>query len=512
MYDKDLNSTSFKLFMGCLVELELGIKDAKKLADELGRPCLIPLVVSNRDYSNPTETYLYLRHHYHPSYLLKSAEGPRKVARYSVIGCRPLLHLTVRDGIPKIEEAPNISELLRKQVRKAGRKSDALEMMEKAMFIGDMQIPPLELPRYVFGVTGYVSYDFIRSSVTLDPQTTDDLHHPDLEFMLPGLLIIFDHLKDLTHYCSLMLLRDGSDTDDVCEGALSNLKKLVNLKPTHKTESQKRIVTSSNIKKKDFEGSVKRIKEYVRAGDVIQTVLSRRIELRPAPPLERFYINLERVNPSPYMFFLDFPERSVIGSSPEALVRVSEREVITRPIAGTRRRGKNKRDDLEMERDLVEDEKERAEHIMLVDLGRNDVGRVSEFGSVKVPEFMGVEKYGHVQHLVSTVVGHLRGNQNAFNAFRAIFPAGTVTGAPKVRAMEIIEELEPTRRGIYAGAVGSFSYTGEADLAITIRTLVAERDRGYIQVGAGVVADSVPWKEYYETENKARSLLRAAGV
>ncbi len=494
------------------MELEFRIKDVKKLADELGRPCLIPLVISNRGCGDPTKTYLYLRHHYHPSYLLKSAEGPKKVARYSVIGCRPLLHLTVQDGIPKIEKAPNTPEFSHKQVRKAGRKSDALEVMKKAMFIGDMQIPPLELPRYLFGVTGYVSYDFIRSSVTLGSQTTDDLHHPDLEFMLPGLLIIFDHLKELTHYCSLILMGDGSDTYNIYESALSDLKKLVSLKPTHKTEGQKRIVTSSNIKKKDFERSVERIKEYVRAGDVIQTVLSRRIELRPAPPLELFYTNLERINPSPYMFFLDFPERSVIGSSPEALVRVSGREVITRPIAGTRRRGKNKRDDLEMERDLVEDEKERAEHIMLVDLGRNDVGRVSEFGSVKVTEFMEVEKYGHVQHLVSTVVGHLRENQDAFNALRAIFPAGTVTGAPKVRAMEIIEELEPTRRGIYAGAVGSFSYTGDADLAITIRTLVAERDKCYIQVGAGVVADSVPWKEHYETENKARSLLRAAGV
>lgn len=491
----------------------LGIKDVKKLADGLGRPCLIPLTVSCRSYSDPTLTYFHLRRVYHPSYLLKSAEGPRKVARYSVIGCCPLLHLTAQNGAPEIEGKSDLLQLSRDLVRKAGSKSDALEVMRKAMFIGDMQIPPLKLPRYVFGVTGYVSYDLIRSSITLDPQTIDDLHHPDLEFMLPSLLVIFDRLKGLTYYCSLILLGTESDVDNAYEGALSNLKKLVSLRPIRKIENQRgRIVASSNVKKKVFESSVEKIKEYIRAGDVIQTVLSRRIELNPSPPLDRFYINLENINPSPYMFFLNFPERSVIGSSPEALVRVSGGKVITRPIAGTRRRGKNRGDDLEMERDLVKDVKECAEHVMLVDLGRNDIGRVSKFGSVKVPEFMKVEKYGRVQHLVSTVVGHLREGQDAFNAFRGVFPAGTVTGAPKVRAMEIIEELEPTRRGIYAGAVGSFSYTGEADLAIAIRTLVAERRRGYIQVGAGVVADSVPWKEYYETENKARALLQAAGA
>jgi anthranilate synthase component 1 len=194
------------------------------------------------------------------------------------------------------------------------------------------------------------------------------------------------------------------------------------------------------------------------------------------------------------------------------LVRVNGSKVITRPIAGTRRRGKNKAEDKALERDLLSDEKERAEHVMLVDLGRNDIGRVSEFGSVKVTDFMNIEKYSHVQHIITNVSGKMRRDKDAFDALRATFPAGTVTGAPKVRAMEIIEEMEPVRRGIYAGAIGSFSYTGQADLAITIRTLVAQRGKGYIQVGAGIVADSVPWKEHYETENKARALLRAAGV
>jgi len=494
------------------VKLELGIEDVKKLGNELGRPCLIPLVATAQGCDNPTETYLSLRLRYRPSYLLESTEGPREAARYSIIGCRPLLHLAVRDGVPKIEGVDELSEFSRKRVKKAGKRADALEIMRKAMLIGDMQTPSLKLPRYMLGVTGYVGYDFIRSSVKLGSQTRDDLNHPDLEFTLPGLLIVFDHLKKLTQYCSLMFLMDGSHIDEAYASALSDLKELVNLKLARETETSGKISVDSNTRKKDFETSVEKTKKYIRAGDIIQAVLSRRIELKPAPPLNQFYTNLGRINPSPYMFFLDFPDRSVVGSSPEALVRVSGEDVMTRPIAGTRRRGKNKKDDVAMEQDLIRDEKERAEHVMLVDLGRNDIGRVSDFGSVKVPEFMKVEKYGHVQHLVSTVRGRLRKNCDAFDALRAVFPAGTVTGAPKVRAMEIIEELEPTRRGIYAGAVGSFSYTGEADLAITIRTLVAERGRGYIQVGAGVVADSVPWKEHYETENKARSLLRAVGV
>ncbi len=494
------------------MKLELGIEDVKKLADELGRPCLIPLVATLKGCGNPTKTYLNLRRRYRPSYLLESAEGPREASRYSTVGCRPLLHLAVRDGRPKIEGVPELSELSRKNIKRAGKRADALEVMRKAMFIGDMQVPSLELPRYVLGVTGYVSYDFVRSSVKLGSQTDDDLNHPDLEFILPGLLIVFDHMKNITQYCSLILLRDGGDVGDSYASALSNLEKLVRTKPALGAEKEGKISVGANMRKSDFERGVKITKKYIRAGDVIQAVLSRRIELRPAPLLNPFYENLRRINPSPYMFFLDFPKRSVVGSSPEALVRVSGGEVMTRPIAGTRRRGKGKKDDVAMERELLGDEKERAEHVMLVDLGRNDIGRVSDFGSVKVPEFMEVEKYGHVQHLVSTVTGRLREGQDAFDALRAVFPAGTVTGAPKVRAMEIIEELEPTRRGIYAGAVGSFSYTGEADLAITIRTLVAERGRGYIQVGAGVVADSVPWKEHYETENKARSLLRAAGV
>jgi anthranilate synthase component 1 len=364
----------------------------------------------------------------------------------------------------------------------------------------------------MLGVVGYISYDFVRSLADIGNHALDDLSHPELEFMLPERTIIFDHLKQRTHYCSLALLTDGSDVDEAYARATANIKELMATRRSLHHEPNVKISVRSNIEKGKFERDVEVAKEYIRAGDIIQVVLSRRIELNPSPPLRRFYTNLKRINPSPYMFFLNFPGRSIVGSSPEILVRVNGSKVITRPIAGTRRRGKDKAEDKALERDLLSDEKERAEHVMLVDLGRNDIGRVSEFGSVKVTDFMKVEKYSHVQHIITNVVGKMRRDKDAFDALRATFPAGTVTGAPKVRAMEIIEEMEPTRRGIYAGAIGSFSYTGQADLAITIRTLVAQRGKSYIQVGAGIVADSVPWKEHYETENKARALLRAAGV
>jgi anthranilate synthase component 1 len=250
-------------------------------------------------------------------------------------------------------------------------------------------------------------------------------------------------------------------------------------------------------------------KEYIRNGEVVQVVLSRRIDVVPAPSAVDFYLRLRKVNPSPYMFLFEFPDRTIVGSSPEALLKVEGRRVITRPIAGTRRLEKGRIQD-RVARELLNDEKERAEHVMLVDLGRNDLGRVCRFGSVRVEEFMKIERYSHVVHLVSTVAGELNSGVTSRDALAAAFPAGTVTGAPKVRAMEIIDELEPSRRGVYAGAVGCMSYTGDLDMAIAIRTMVVENGVGSIQVGAGIVADSVPWKEYYETENKARALLEAA--
>ena len=493
------------------MKVTCSLKEAKRMADALDRPCLLPIASAIDGCKDLAKVYLGMRTHGRPSYLLESAEGPGEAARYSIIGCDPLLYLSMRGGVPKIGGRRDLVELAKNKAGKAKR-GDELDVLKEAMLLKTMHAPQAVSSRYMLGAVGYIGYDFVRSLVDVGSSTLDDLSHPELEFMLPERTIIFDHVKRRTHYCSLMLLTDDSDVQKAYARALSNLKGLGAAKRSPPPEQKTGITTKSNVKKTDFERGVEVAKEYIRAGDIIQAVLSRRIELNPAPPLGQFYTNLKRINPSPYMFFLDLPKRSIVGSSPEILVKVDGRKVATRPIAGTRRRGKTADEDKALERDLLADEKERAEHVMLVDLGRNDIGRVSEFGTVNVTEFMKVEKYSHVQHLVTNVVGRLRRDKDAFDALRATFPAGTVTGAPKVRAMEIIEELEPTRRGVYAGAIGSFSYTGDADLAITIRTLVAERGRGYIQVGAGIVADSVPWKEHYETENKARALLAAAGV
>jgi len=460
---------------------------------------------------NPAKLYFNLRRTFQPSYLLESAEGPGELARYSIIGCNPLLYAKIKGGESNFYGRQDLVEMAM-DISAKSRSHDALEIFKETMLLKKMKTSKAP-SRYILGAVGYVSYDYIRSLVNVGNHATDDLSQPELEFMLPERMVIVDHVARKTYYCSLMLLLEGSGTREAYERAKNNLKELRALRgvnpwigPTGKISSK------SNITKTEFQRNVERVRRYIRSGDIIQAVLSRRIEIDPCPPLEQFFLNLNKVNPSPYMFFLDFPERSIVGSSPEMLVKVGGCKVMTRPIAGTRRRGRNKFDEMAMETELRADEKECAEHVMLVDLGRNDIGKVSKFGSVKVSDFMEVEKYSHVQHLVSNVEGELRDGKDAFDAFRATFPAGTVTGAPKVRAMEIIEELEPTRRGVYAGAIGSFSYLGDADLAITIRTLVAEHGKGYVQVGAGIVADSVSSREHYETMNKAQALLYAAGV
>lgn len=473
-----------------------------KALKKLPTPSLFPLLKTKAGCLDPAKVYLSIRRKASPSFLLESAEGPGEKARYSVIGFDPLLYLKVTSEGAKISSQKNFA--------KRPRKKDPLSILKTAARFGEINTPSLT-PSYLSSCVGYISYDYVRSLVKLDSQAKDDLKQPLLEFILPRKTIVFDHQKKLTYLSCLVFLEDGSAEEEL-KLAGEGLAEMSAILETEPTQSSVRTHIASLPSRRQFESNVERVKKYIRAGDVIQTVIARRIELSPPPPPDLFYLNLRQINPSPYMFFLDFPERTIAGSSPEILVKVEGRRVITRPIAGTRRRGRNPADERAMERELLTDEKERAEHVMLVDLGRNDIGKVAEFGSVKVTDFMKIEKYSHVQHLVSTVVGKLRKDKGAFDALKATFPAGTVTGAPKLRAMEIIEELEPVRRGIYAGAVGSFSYNGNADLAITIRTLVIEGKRGFISVGAGIVADSVPWKEHYETENKAGALLAAAGV
>ena len=307
--------------------------------------------------------------------------------------------------------------------------------------------------------------------------------------------IVFDHKQKRAHYYYFN------------ENHLPEIEKLI----TQPAESEALSFNQPkvNITQNSYEKSVEKAKEYVTQGDIFQVVLSKRYDFHIQGDLTEFYKSLRAINPSPYMYFIKAGERQIVGSSPEMLARVENRTVETFPIAGTRPCMKDPAENRRLARELLADPKERAEHVMLVDLARNDVGKVAKFGSVRVPEFMQVHRYSHVQHIVSRVVGDLRDNYESYDALRAVFPAGTVSGAPKPRAMEIIEELEPTRRGPYAGAVGYFSYNGNADFAITIRTLFAEKDRAHIQVGAGIVADSVPEKEWMETEHKASALMKA---
>ncbi|MEM3184428.1 MAG: anthranilate synthase component I family protein [Candidatus Hadarchaeales archaeon] len=479
------------------------VEKLENIAREIGTPCILPVSIKINGCKDPAEIYFRIRSLHHPSFLFESSGGPIKIGRYSVIGFDPIFHFCV--------EGKTRRAILKGETfgRPAGD-ADPLEILKKVAGVDEVKTPHVT-PQYLLAFFGCVGYDYVREMVPLPENAVDDLAHPMLEFILPSKIMIFDHLRSKTTFACLLPISDVREIRNKTDEARKAISRMVAILGKKPREDNTVKHERSNISRRDFERKVERAKEYIRAGDVIQVVLSRRIEIRPAPDPENFYWKLRSINPSPYMFFLDFPKRVLIGSSPELLVKVDDGKVVTRPIAGTRRRG-DEGTDVELERDLLSSEKERAEHVMLVDLGRNDLGKVCTFGSVMVEEFMKVEKYSHVQHLVSTVSGQLRPDKDSFDALRVTFPAGTVTGAPKVRAMEIIEELEPTRRGLYAGAVGCFSYQREADFAITIRAMVIQNGTGYIQVGAGIVADSVAWKEYYETENKARALLAAAGV
>jgi len=349
--------------------------------------------------------------------------------------------------------------------------------------------------RLAGGAVGYISYDAVRYWEKLPQTAQDTLNFPDAQFGVFDDGIAFDHKQKRAVYYYTSSNR------------FAELEQLLNQPSDDEVLSYTQ--PKINVTKKYFEKAVEKAKEYVTCGDIFQVVLSKRYEFRIKGDLTEFYRALRQINPSPYMYFLKAGNRQIVGSSPEMLVRVDNRQVQTFPIAGTRPCKAEPSENRRLAKELLADPKECAEHVMLVDLARNDIGRISKFGSVRVPEFMTVHRYSHVQHIVSQVVGDLRDDYECYDALSAVFPAGTVSGAPKVRAMEIIEELEPTRRGPYAGAVGYFSYNGNADFAITIRTLFADSDKAYIQAGAGIVADSVPETEWFETEHKANALMKA---
>lgn len=410
--------------------------------------------------------------------------GPRKLAQFSFIGFKPKMVITAKDGETTLQDMESQEETRIKT-------NDPLKILEKILGRKNNQ----KRFRLEGGAVGYISYDAIRYWEKLPNNTMDDLKFPDIQMGIYDDGIVFDHIKGETLY----LYRDKDRSEELLEL----------LKEPYKPGSLSFTSPKVNITKEQYEEIVREAKKYIASGDIFQVVPSKRKEFKFKGDLTRFYLALREINPSPYMYFLKMGERKIIGSSPEMLVRVDRNIVETFPIAGTRPRVEDPEKNKALARDLLSDEKECAEHVMLVDLARNDLGRVSIFGSVHVPEFMEIHEYSHVQHIVSRVVGKLREDCNCYDALRAVFPAGTVSGAPKVRAMEIIDELEPTRRGPYAGAVGYFSYNGNMDFAITIRTLVADGDRCFIQAGGGVVADSVPEKEWFETEHKLGALQKA---
>ena len=452
------------------------------------------------DTLTPVGGYLKISHA-SPSFLLESAEGGDKWGRYSFIGTSPLYKITYHDKVLKIEGKEGYYN----------EKVTSDPLPDLRNFVKSLNFKQIrELPRFQGGLVGYFSYDMVRCWEKLPEISLKDTPFPEAVFIVPEILVIFDHI---THKVKILTFIDLRE-DTFIEGkrkSQEKIKRTTDILMGKEGKSSDFSITelNSNFERKDFESAVKKVKDYIYQGDIIQGVISQRWKGKFSGSPFAIYRALRSINPSPYMFYLNFDDTKLIGASPEVLVRMENKVIEVRPIAGTRKRGKNEVEERKLEKELFSDEKEKAEHIMLVDLARNDVGRVADIGSVKVTELMREEKYSHVIHIVSNVVGNLKKGKDSFDVLRATFPAGTVSGAPKIRAMEIIEELEPSRRGPYAGAIGYFDFSGNLDFCITIRTIMIHKDNLFIQAGAGIVADSIPQKEYEETVNKAKALVEA---
>ena len=449
-------------------------------------------------------------------FLLESAEAAERFGRYSFIGFDPKRTLSYKNGIYTVVDADGAREI------PAGDPFRSL-----AEILGKKTVAPLKnLPAFVGGAVGYFSYDAVRYLERLPGGPPDDLDVPEAYFMVTDTLVVFDHLRHRVLVISLVdaaHLRDveGEGFSAAYRRAADDIRRVAERLSDSSTRKRQESFggessgaeVSSNLSRADYEEAVEAAKEYIRAGDAFQIVPSQRFQsdVGDLDPL-LLYRGLRTVNPSPYMTYLKMGDLALVGASPEPLVRVEGRRVMTRPVAGTRKRGADSGEDARLAEELLADDKERAEHVMLVDLGRNDLGRVSEIGSVELTSFMEIERYSHVMHIVSTVEGDLREELTALDALAAAFPAGTVSGAPKVRAMEIIDELEPTRRGPYAGATGYYGVDGRLDTCITLRTALLKNGTAYFQAGGGVVADSIPKLEYEESRNKAGAILRALEV
>ncbi len=471
---------------------------------------LVPVAKSvSADLLTPVSAFLAVAATEPHAFLLESVEGGEKVGRYTFLGTRPYMRLTKKkDGVwhERGRRRQNVGTdpiaALRQEIRQHR----------------PARVP--DLPPFTGGAVGYFSYDFVRQLERLPNLTRDDLDVPDCVLMFFDRLLAFDHVRHQIHIIAIADVgaeeprtaykRAMRDIDTLERKLAAGLKRH-SLSPAPKVKPRP-LNLRANTSREKFIQAVERAKEYIAAGDIFQVVLSQRLEFDLGADPFTVYRALRTVNPSPYMYFLRMGKLTVLGSSPEMLVRCNAGKLEYRPIAGTLPRGATEEEDQKLEERLKTDEKERAEHVMLVDLGRNDIGRVSEYGSVKVKDLMYVERYSHVMHLVSAIEGKLRPELDSLDAFAACFPAGTLTGAPKVRAMQVIEELEPTRRAVYGGSVLYADFAGNLDSCIAIRTMLVKDGRAYVQAGAGIVADSVPEKEYEESVNKAKAVVRAAEV
>ncbi len=461
------------------------------------------------DFETPVSAYAKLKDA-GPAYLLESVEGGETLSRYSFIGCRPRKILVCGPATTEIRMPGRPAQTV-------PTPPDPLTLLAEEMATYQPVTIP-GLPRFTGGAVGFVGYEYItRIEPTVPAAKADPLGVPLLYFMLSDSLLIFDRAKQTLRLCVNAHVR--GDAGAAYDAAVAELEALFGLlrqprelAPAPLIEPAKVEVPKGNFTRERFEQAVRDSKEYIRAGDIIQVVGAQRFtKTFSKTPLD-LYRALRTVNPSPYMFILEAGDFSIVGASPEVHVRLTDGRVEIRPIAGTRRRGASHEEDVALEKELLADEKEKAEHLMLVDLARNDIGRVCEFGSVTVPDFMTVERYSHVMHIVSQVEGRIAPGKDAYDLMRATFPAGTVSGAPKVRAMQIISQIEDVQRGFYAGALGYFGYDGNMDTCIMLRTALIKDGQVHIQAGGGWVADSVPADEYQETINKASALFKAVAM
>jgi anthranilate synthase component 1 len=458
------------------------------------------------DLLTPVGAYLRIARDAKYSFLLESVEGGETIARYTFAGANPSEVFRARGRACTLERGDTRTK----------SDEDPIERLRRlTRRFRPVRVP--ELPPFVAGAIGFCAYDMVRLVEKIPDTGRDDLGLDDCAMMFYLGVLVFDHVRHRVWVIQNVFTDGAGSLREKYDAAVGEIQKTRRLleRPLPKQAPAKRAAplrVRSNMSKGKFTGAVKKAKKYIRAGDAFQIVVSQRFEAKTdAEPFE-IYRALRVVNPSPYLYFLKLGDVSVVGSSPEMLVKVQGRDATYRPLAGTRPRGHDEKEDRELEAALLADPKERAEHVMLVDLGRNDLGRVCEYGSVKSERLMFVEKYSHVMHIASSLRGKLRDDVDCFDALMACFPAGTLSGAPKVRAMEIIDELEPTRRGIYAGAILYLDFSGNLDSCIGLRTLVAKNGRAYVQAGAGIVADSVPETEFEESANKARAVLKALEI